>query len=951
MNRYSDKLQMLLDKVYSGKNYVNLNLSFFGISSLTTENTYTNLSGTTVYGEWWKDGGSLSVPVSDREDRIVCNKGKMTFTVSGKTVILRLYVNTGYGTATVRIDGHQPSTISGVLDAKDTVSAECSVYNSWGEEAIDIVLADNLSMGDHIVELYCDNGTTEYFPVIGVKSVKSTFNSNVDTWIMNFTYPHNRNVLTIKNNSDCVVKNTVVTFPTNFVDDSGNPIGSKTYTSLNPLETQTIPFTMLYPETTEVSGTDTKAITLQADYEDPVGSITYNIQHIIGSHDTSKITYTADHWILDNSNGKDRAFNDLANVTATVQFSGDQLVVEIQKDYGWGKLNTTIDGTPSTQLDCHDAVGGGFYVDTAISVTGTGNHTLVMTSNSADPAPFANVKYTIPTKYTSTSTSYVFTINKKQIPPFPPVNIVKNIGGPTCDSANTSLVDLSIPCKNAGTDRTNIYWRVPTFMVYYGTGKEEIISQYDIVILDLFAVSRAQVKRLQDKGIKVLIYVSFGEENGTIADIYDPTSAKVPWTGDGTGPGGYAGYYCKGGNSFCEACECKHDNQSKLGTKTCAKSNAKYYSGTGRCSKACQKDWRDGYLTQSVGGNCSAGHNSSNYWNRTAQEACSNSTCPDYLPINQKCTEFELNTNPWGQDFSIMTTNFPDCNGVWGSYYADMTKAAWRSRLVDFYINAALGTSTTYTDETHTVVERTFGGEKYYCFQTTHYPIDFEATIAVKSNGGIAYTNVQEYSYDPKLGAFKIKPLPTSPQLVNGDTIKVTYTTLGLDATGLFMDTVDTVDVYPSSAYKTAFSTFINAVHTSYPTKEFCSNRGFTILGDIITSCDYVMFESFLSDYNWDTKKYEPILDLSYAKTVIDQLNTLRSSNTFDVLALNYCSNESEDDSLRNYITLKCRELGFLSWTTTILLDDPAPNNEIKTTESNSYFVTNAWRLGYAILP
>lgn len=456
------------------------------------------------------------------------------------------------------------------------------------------------------------------------------------------------------------------------------------------------------------------------------------------------------------------------------------------------------------------------------------------------------------------------------------------------------------------------------------------------------------VQRLQAKGIKVLAYVSFGEEDGTIADVYDPSSGKVPWTGDGTGPGGYAAYYCKGGNHFGECSECSNDRQRMEGIKACSKARAEYYSGVGRCSKACLNDWREGYTTWREGGACSAGKTSKNFWVRDATMACSNTACPSFAPLHSGCPQYAPAENVWGQDFSIMT-DFPDENGIWGSYYTDATNPAWKNRLLDFYFSAIFGFPVVYTEETCTI---SIHGGTVPVTRVDHYPIDPEEPVEVKHPGGYVYAFGSEVTFDAKLGTFRITPNGTSPALAAGDTVKISYTSLGLEADGVFMDTVDTVDVYPASAFQDAFATLINELKALYPTKDFCSNRGFTILEDIIASCSYVMFESFLTDYNWETGLYSKITNIdaiAFNDSVVTLLKSLRASNTFDVLALNYCANDSSGDELRAYIADTCRALGFLSWSSTILLNSPLPNTVFTSPSSVPYaFRTNDWRLARA---
>ena len=179
-----------------------------------------------------------------------------------------------------------------------------------------------------------------------------------------------------------------------------------------------------------------------------------------------------------------------------------------------------------------------------------------------------------------------------------------------------------------------------------------------------------------------------------------------------------------------------------------------------------------------------------------------------------------------------------------------------------------------------------------------------------------------------------------------GQQIRVQYSTKGLNSDVVFMDTVDTVDIYPAEEYQAAAAKLINDMKALYPDRIFCSNRGFSILGRIIHSCEYVMFETFLSEYDWINKVYRKLEDpgvIAFNDQITEQLMKLRKRHVFDVLGLNYASNGPEGDDLRAYIREETHKRGWLSWCSEILLNDPLPNTEFSLTRGP--IRTNLWKV------
>jgi hypothetical protein len=584
---------------------------------------------------------------------------------------------------------------------------------------------------------------------------------------------------------------------------------------------------------------------------------------------------------------------------------------------------------------------------------GAGSNSVIVRIVANSGALFTTLNYTEAANYTQVDEVLQVKYDLKQVPPFPVKNVRLQNGKVVFDAPdkNAFNLDKTSPHDNRGGTQVEVEYRFPTFICCYAAGFLEKFKQYDIVITDPLALNRKQVKELQDLGIKVINYISFGEEDGEPANIWDYSSTKSPQIGNGQGPGGYASYYMSQGYNFGEVNECQNDNQRLFGQKTCALSNAHYLAGTGRCGTACTKDSRDGYIAQSAGGACAGGYTSANNWQRNATSACTNSACPKYTPTNTKCPQYQQAENSWGQDFSV-GSNKPDANGIWGSYYIDAVKrgaGSWMERLQQHYMPLVFGVGSPKTETGVLLASHTTTTGSVIGVRASFYPIDSGEPITVShTSTGFVYTINKHYTIDFKTGAIVFTTDPSDvdvPQALAGVAVSLAYTKMGLESDGVFMDTVDTVDVYNRADYQAGMAGIINDLKTQYSDKMFCANRGFSIYDQIVKSITYSMAESVFSDYNFDTGTYQLITDpgaIDWNNNIAEMMKELRKEHVFDVVCLNYAPNNSSGDAIRTEVFNKTLQLGWIPWLSEINLDVPLDNRPYL--NATGAIRTNTWR-------
>ena len=133
---------------------------------------------------------------------------------------------------------------------------------------------------------------------------------------------------------------------------------------------------------------------------------------------------------------------------------------------------------------------------------------------------------------------------------------------------------------------------------------------------------------------------------------------------------------------------------------------------------------------------------------------------------------------------------------------------------------------------------------------------------------------------------------------------------------GVFLDTVDVVDLYPNM--KNDMIELIATIREKYPNIIIIQNRGFSIIDETAKYIDGILFECFTTRYNWKSKKYEVWSDedLKWIDSVAEKLVKLRERYGIVVLTLDYAENKS----LEIYCIKHAEKFGFIHFISKINL-------------------------------
>lgn len=807
---------------------------------------------------WYQDQGPIGMEPGSLEPRAFCVRGVCTFSFDGPTLLIRLNVAwSWFQTAAVLIDGVAPSTL-GLLHAVDTLSCDAASYGLTSDDYVDVLVADGLADAPHTVTVTVDNpDPAKFFSIAGFKVGRlavATDTVEHDCFIVPaaLNIAQNHMALALTNQQALPIADIEVTFPVSTMGDDGLPLGTVTIESLPPGNMTAIIWAPVF-DGTEVSDIYDFSIGLSVKYPDPDGPFVIPVD-LFMLPDSAALAFSPVPWLVDSGGpgGDRRRFVTQRTVTGSPwvmshSFNGDALDVTISRAASWGVLGIYDGPTDGAallhSLSCNVDEGGAAFTQ-SLTGFGVGDHTIYFRKTVEDGAPVVWLEsaWTQENTYSLVTETLVIATTARQPVALLPVDVAVGAYDATFDPPDIGAATYTPPSPprvNAEVEYTEVLTRFPTFAVCYQSGFRDILSDYDVLILDPIGAKVADVLYWQSLGIRCYGYISTGEEVGFYQDRYDFSSQLAPRTG-GTGPGGF----------------------------------------------------------------------SENYM---------------------------FTRNP--------AAGPPDKNGVWSSYYMDpRAPSGWLDRILSYYSPQCFGGLVPVVNETVVTHTEVIAAGSRIVFDTALSPIDGDEPIILQTlDGLVTYTRFADFTYDVKTGAFVLAPT-IAPPVVSGQSLRISYTRKGHNFDGVFMDTVDTPDVYSGPefgyelvpGYAEAFAAMINAMKAAYPTKGMISNRGFTILPQIIASCDGVMFETWLTapDDIGDlvNTDYHRIIDqpsITYNSTQNTLLRTLRRQHVFDVYSLNYCL--PGDAELQQYIRDMDAQYGYLSWQSTITLTNPNRQTTVDT--------------------
>ncbi len=171
---------------------------------------------------------------------------------------------------------------------------------------------------------------------------------------------------------------------------------------------------------------------------------------------------------------------------------------------------------------------------------------------------------------------------------------------------------------------------------------------------------------------------------------------------------------------------------------------------------------------------------------------------------------------------------------------------------------------------------------------------------------------------------------------------------------GIFMDTVDTVEIYPQT--KKGMIDLIANIRKKYPDIKIVQNRGFSVIADTAPYIDAVMYEDFSIDYDWQTDTYSKADESKLVSTGIFAvtLNKIRykykngkptlKKPQFLVVALDYANADQKD--LIQFCYDRAWEYDFIPYVSTIQLDEVYPYVKPGTKRGSKMFKGETAKLG-----
>jgi len=130
---------------------------------------------------------------------------------------------------------------------------------------------------------------------------------------------------------------------------------------------------------------------------------------------------------------------------------------------------------------------------------------------------------------------------------------------------------------------------------------------------------------------------------------------------------------------------------------------------------------------------------------------------------------------------------------------------------------------------------------------------------------------------------------------------------------GIFLDTVDTVDIYPKT--RPGMLALIRQLRAAYPQSLLVMNRGFSVVDQLSGDLDAVMFEDLSTTYNFESQQYAYADDSGTAA----QMAALSKKTGLPILALDYAPPDNPGMAYR--AVQVSRGYGFIPAVSVINLD------------------------------
>lgn len=136
---------------------------------------------------------------------------------------------------------------------------------------------------------------------------------------------------------------------------------------------------------------------------------------------------------------------------------------------------------------------------------------------------------------------------------------------------------------------------------------------------------------------------------------------------------------------------------------------------------------------------------------------------------------------------------------------------------------------------------------------------------------------------------------------------------------GLFLDTIDTVDIYPDTI--PGMVELIKKLKETFPGKKIVANRGMTIMKEFAPYIDGMMLEDVATTYDFENKKYLEYNaeEMKVSQDLCNAINRVRAPYGYPVFGLDY-ADPAEKEKIQRYYDIIWAN-GFIPYVSTIYLD------------------------------